>query len=482
MKSSLLLAAASLFGLGLTKNTNDSTIVTYPIPSGIAQRTTFKTSISPSGQEKWETVEAYQATVAEANITTGSSIYHYTSAAYFDFSAPVDVSIEYMGPDPIKSVQLRPYSYSIKPVIKGKKILFTLPEPRNIVIQVNNDIFDCLHLFSNAIDPNPPSADDPNVIYFGPGVHSVANGTTNVASGKTVYVAGGAVVTSNFAFQNVSNASIRGRGVVNHSKAGALLVESSKNITVEDLIFLNPNGYTLTAGEADGLTVKNIRSFSSVGWGDGLDFFCCKNVMVDGVFMRNSDDCVALYQHRWNYYGNSSNITIQNSALWADVAHPINIGTHGNSENPETMDGVTIRNIDILRQHELQQLYEGTLAINVGDENLVQNVLVDGFRVEDISIGQLINMRVIYNTMYNTAPGRGIHNVTVKNMSYNGTSAGTSIFSGYDETRTISFINFQNLIVNNTHIADNMRKPSWYLATDYIPAFVDAFVSNMTFT
>ncbi|OQE30319.1 hypothetical protein PENFLA_c003G08570 [Penicillium flavigenum] len=145
------------------------------------------------------------------------------------------------------------------------------------------------------------------------------------------------------------------------------------------------------------------------------------------------------------------------------------------------MDGITIRNVDILRQHEAQQLYQGSLAINVGDENLVQNVLIDGFRVEDIAIGQLINMRVMYNTKYNTAPGRGIRNVTIKNMSYNGTSAGTSIFSGYDESRAISFINFQNLIVNHTRIADNMHKPGWYLTTDYIPAFANSFVSNMTF-
>ncbi|OQE30205.1 hypothetical protein PENFLA_c003G09395 [Penicillium flavigenum] len=295
MKSPLIFAVICLLGLGWAENTNGQTIVTYPIPSGITQRTTFKTTVSPSGQDKWKSVVAYQATVAEVNITTGSFIYHDTSVAYFDFSAPVDVSVEYMGTDPIKSVQIRPYSYGIKPFTKGKKILFTLSRPRNLVIQVNNDIFDCLHLFSNTIDPNPPSADDPNVIYFGPGVHNVVGGTTHVASGKRVYVAGGAVVTSTFAFQNVSNASISGRGVVNHSKAGALLVESSKNITVEDIIFLNPNGYTLTAGEADGLTVKNIRSFSSIGWGDGLDFFCSKNVVVDGVFMRNSDDCVALY-------------------------------------------------------------------------------------------------------------------------------------------------------------------------------------------
>lgn len=45
----------------------------------------------------------------------------------------------------------------------------------------------------------------------------------------------------------------------------------------------------------------------------------------------------------------------------------------------------------------MQQLYQGTLAINPRDENLIQNVLVDGYRVEDIAIGQVINLRVTYN-------------------------------------------------------------------------------------
>lgn len=482
MKLDSLLILTSLLGLATAVTSKDRTVVTYPIPSGIPQQTTFKTSVSPSGKNQWKQVQAYQATVVQANITTGSTPGHNTSVSYFDFNGSVDVLVHYNGDAPIKSVQVRPYSYGIKPVIKGRQITFSLSEPRNIVIQVNNDMWDCLNLFSNTIETDAPSPDDPNVIYFGPGVHTVAGGVTNVTSGKTVYVAGGAVVTSTFAFQNVSNASLRGRGVVYHSSAGAVLVESSKNISIEDLIFLNPKGYTVTAGEADSMTVRNIRSFSSVGWGDGMDYFCCKNVLVDGVFMRNSDDCVALYQHRWNYYGNSSNLTIQNSALWADVAHPIMIGTHGNDQNPETMDGVTIRNIDVLHQHELQQDYQGTLAINAGDENLIQNVLVDGYRVEEIAIGQVVNLRVMFNTKYNAAPGRGIRNVTIKNMSYNGTNADTSIVAGYATDRQVQFVNFENLIINGTKIADSMKKPSWYLTTDYIPANVGSFVSNLTFT
>ena len=47
------------------------------------------------------------------------------------------------------------------------------------------------------------------------------------------------------------------------------------------------------------------------------------------VFMRNSDDCIALYNHRWDWYGGTSDVTVCNSVLWADIAHPINIGGHG---------------------------------------------------------------------------------------------------------------------------------------------------------
>jgi polygalacturonase len=39
---------------------------------------------------------------------------------------------------------------------------------------------------------------------------------------------------------------------------------------------------------------------NSKGNGDGIDVFCGQNVLIDRVFMRNSDDTIALYQHRWN--------------------------------------------------------------------------------------------------------------------------------------------------------------------------------------
>src|SRR5690606_39407575 len=54
-----------------------------------------------------------------------------------------------------------------------------------------------------------------------------------------------------------------------------------------------------------------------------------------------SDDCIAIYGHRWSYYGDTRNITVRNSVLWADVAHPTMVGIHGDHHN----NGSLIENI-----------------------------------------------------------------------------------------------------------------------------------------
>ncbi|KAK9489021.1 pectin lyase fold/virulence factor [Lipomyces doorenjongii] len=453
----------------------------YPIPPGVATRNTFNISVRAASNLPWTEVGAYQTTLNWINTTTGGSVIHLSSMAYFDFCNEVQVSLTYnLGR--VNSVRIRPDSYNIVPhVVYHNIIKFTLDQPRNLVIEVNDDIFDCLHLLTNPIETNVPSSNDPNVIYFGPGVNTVTGGVVHVASNQTVYIAGGAVLKANVAIQNVSDATVRGRGVLLNSPGGSFTVEYSNNISIYDIISLDPNGYSIVAGDVTNFIVSGLRGFSSKGNGDGIDLFSCTDAVIDNVFMRNSDDCIAIYNHRWNYYGNSTNITVQNSSLWADVAHPINVGTHGNSDDPEVIDNLVIRNIDILDHREMQMLYQGCIAFNPGDSNLIQNVLVEDVRVEDFRLGQLINMRVMYNTKYNTSPGRGISNVTIKDLVYNGTHANPSILVGYDEERTISNVQFINLTVNGLQIADTMRKPTWYLASDFVPLYANEHVLNLTF-
>lgn len=189
------------------------------------------------------------------------------------------------------------------------------------MIQVNDDIFDCLHLFSNSIETDIPSASDPDVIYFGPGYHTVAGNILNVASGKTVYIAGGAVLTAKLAIQNVSDVTIRGRGVLYHASVDAILVENSTNVVVSDVISLNPGHYAVLAGNVNGMEIRGLRSFSSAGNGDGIDFFCSQNILIDGVFMRNSDDTIAIYSHVGLSVSDMSNskLTLSSAGITTEI-------------------------------------------------------------------------------------------------------------------------------------------------------------------
>ncbi|MET9385140.1 glycosyl hydrolase family 28 protein [Streptomyces sp. NPDC002928] len=454
-------------------------LVTYPRPADMPTNTSFKVRVRTAPDGEWQTLDIWRPQLEEINATTGSGKVYNTSMVYFDFCGSVEIEVTYLKGGTTKA-RVRPDALGITPELLGDTLRFTLDEPRDVVVQVNDEIFDCLHVITNRVDRHPPAEDDPDVIYFGPGVHTVTGNVLTVPSGKTVHLAGGAVLKAQVFFKDVEKARLTGHGML-YAGPGGVLCEGSKNIRVEDVIIMNPNGYAGTFGESENVHVKKARSFSSKGNGDGFDVFSSTNVVFDGCFMRNSDDCFAIYAHRWDYYGDTRDVTIQNCTLWADVAHPINVGTHGNTDAPEVIENLVIKNLDILDHREPQMGYQGCIALNPGDSNLIKNVRIEDVRIEDFRWGQVIHMRVMYNTKYNTSIGRGIEDVYVKNLSYNGTHANPSLFLGYDADHAIKNVTFENLVINGTVVADSMKKPTWYYTTDSVQWYYNEHVLNLRF-
>ena len=160
--------------------------------------------------------------------------------------------------------------------------------------------------------------------------------------------------------------------------------------------------------------------------------------MLYEVITRTSDDCIAIYGGRWEYHGASRDITIKNSVLWADVAHPTNIGTHGDSEQGGNLiERIHFQNIDILEHHEIQAEYLGCLAINAGDNNMVQNVIYEDIRIEPFEHGKVFDFQVKCNPHYNPAPGKGIKDITLKNITYSGTNPVPSCIKGFDRNNFV---------------------------------------------
>ncbi|UUU23735.1 glycosyl hydrolase family 28 protein [Streptomyces sp. DSM 40750] len=454
-------------------------VVTHPPLPQVPVNNSFTVKVRPSGGS-WQRLGVHLAKLALIDPTTGSNRAQNSSWAAFDFSGTVEVEVTYNSGG-FEKARVRPDSYGIKPEVLGSTVRFTLDRPRNVVVQLDDKIFDCLHLFANPLEQNPPAEGDKNVMYFGPGYHTPANGELKVPSNTTVYLAPGAVVNAFVDIQGVENSRVIGRGVLYNSKWGAMLIRKCENITIEGITVLNPRYENIRVAESQNVTIENVRAFTHQGWGDGIQLYCSENITVDGCFLRTSDDCVALYTHRWDFYGDTRNITVKNCSLWADVAHPINIGVHGNTENPEMLENLTYENIDILDHREPQVTYQGAIAFMVGDHNLVRDVKFDNIRVEDFRWGQLIHMRVEYNPKYNTSAGRGIENVYIKDLSYNGKNADLSMIVGLDAEHAVKDVTFENLRVNGRVIADSTGKPRWYLAADGVPMFVNEHVKNLRF-
>lgn len=471
----LIMFSKSLITLLTLLNGTYALVKTYPVPANITKSTAFEVKVQQN-TSSWQTLDLYQIGLHEINSTTGSAAVRLSSLAYFDLSGPTQVFIQYKNAV-AKSVRVRPDSYQITPPLQNGSVILNLSKPQNLVVQFNDEVFDVLHLLVGGVEDDIPSPSDPNVVYYGPGVHGSASETIQVPTGKFVYLEGGAVLQSSIEFNTTTDSGIRGRGML-YKPANGLQVAYSNNTVIDGITLVNAN---LNTGQAKGVHVRNVKSFSGTQWGDGMDFYSSEDVLVEGVFFRNSDDCVAIYNSRNQWVGSSKNLTVKDSSLWADVAHPVNIGTHGNTTNPETMSAITLSNIDILDHREPQVDYQGCIALNPGDGNLVQNVLIEDIRVEDFRLGQLLNMRVMYNTKYNTSPGRGIQDVLIRNLTYTGTHSEMSHFVGYNETRTISNVTIEGLVINGKGIYDTMQKPSWYLTTDFIPAFANEHVLNLTF-
>lgn len=461
----------------------------YPAPQGAPLKHDYDVYVKTREGNQWTKVDTYMAKV-NASIGNKRHKVNEISFCLFDFTGDVFVRVVSKNRK-FNTARIRPdYRGVIANVMNDSTVQFVLFQPENVSVEFDDDITNNLLLFTSKPPVTREEAEtqamheNRTFKYYAPGFYNVD--TIKVASNTTIYLAGGSFFTGTFAVDGAQNVSIVGRGIARPPLGyeGAH-VYRSKNVSIDGLVV-----NTCPIGGSNGVTLHDVRSISHPAWGDGLNVFASQNVFFDRVFCRNSDDCTTAYATRKGFSGNTRNIRMRNATLWADVAHPIFIGIHGNPAVGDTIENLIYENIDILGQAEPQVDYQGCLAINCGDGNMVRNVLFDNIRIEKIEEGCITQVKVGYNQKYCTAPGRSINNVTFRNVRYNLFSLGEeyvgmpnlSIINGYDSLRRVQGITFEGLKINGQYIYDGMSgKPQWYSTADYIPMFVGNHVSDIVF-
>ncbi|MDR2135239.1 MAG: hypothetical protein LBO76_01345 [Treponema sp.] len=431
------------------------TLFVHPVPreirdNGLYRNDDFSVQVRLAGGQQpgpWQDLFAWRVRVNRYNPSDVSMV-------QFDFRGTVEVRVTPNNGD-VNAAVIRPLSKNIRPEIRENSVLFTMDEPAKLSVEINGDRSRNLHLFANPPETEKPSPDDPDVVYYGEGVHlPPALGFFFIPSNKTVYLAPGAILRGKIAGYKTENARVIGRGVVLQPERGFQL-DFCKNIEIDGITVINHKHYGVFGGQSTGIKIRNVKTFSSQIWADGLDFMSCSDVTIEDVFMRTSDDAIAIYAHRWDYYGDAKNYVVKDAVLWPDTSHPINIGLHGDtSSEGNVIEKLRFSNIDILEHNEKIECYQGCMAFSVGDHNLVRDVVFDNIRIEEITTGMLCSLRIFFTPEWHTGPGRGIENIVFKNIFLDYTvPPGASRIHGYDKDRLVKNVRFENIVIKGERAA-----------------------------
>ena len=276
----------------------NASVVTYPAPGGVPLSGDF--TVYADGQR----VDVYRVKVPPQNVGYDPcpSSNENASMAYFDFSGTVNVQIT--SSVPISSVAVRPLRLEFNPSVSGNTISFPLSQPANLSIEINGDDRHNLHLFANPMEQNAPSPSSPGVMYFGPGEHGDGS-QIGIGDGRTVYIAGGAVVYGTFSARFANSVTVRGRGIMSGEKTGwpcvrlggraSISLWGVNNINLEGFIAVDSAEDRLfQLVDSDSVTMDNVKAITWRGNGDGLNLVSVNSALVKNVFIRSTDDTFAI--------------------------------------------------------------------------------------------------------------------------------------------------------------------------------------------
>ena len=408
-------------------------------------------ALTPEQREKLHQSEL--ADTSEASFTS------------FDMWGRVDISVTC--PEPIQSVKLLPSSSGITPVISGNRLTFTVTKPGQLTLEVNGDWINSLHLFANPLETDAPRPDDPNVIYYGPGVHEVES--VQVGSGKTVYIAGGAVLYGKIGpgcpggpifVLHGSNIVLRGRGIIDGSRfpkpspGGNILAAYGTNIQVEGVILRDSSSWTFPVKNCDQVKIRNIKIFGWRGNSDGIDICNSRKVEVTDCFLRTFDDLVVIKSDD-KMAGDTRDITVKNCVLWNEFAHALSLG----AELRMPIENVLFSDCDII--HDKGR--EWDLRVYNCDSAAVKNIVFDNIRIEESR--RLFSLWIGKAIWSNEAERGHIDDVTFRNISspLPERASSPADFVGFDAEHAIHKVQFDHVLIGGRSLQSSDIKQNEFV-------------------
>lgn len=343
-----------------------------------------------------------------------------------------DVQINY-------SSVVRPLSAKITPIadLQNNTLTFSVKSAGEYVLEINGDPDNAIHFFVSEYGEEEDLSGYDNVIYFSSGLHTAQNdeyinsdNTVTLGNNTLVYLQDGAVVRAKFVANNATRIAVKGRGIIDGStfdrdaEKGTVTVPIDFNycsdVTLEDFTVLDPAGWCVNFYFNENSKIENIKIITSRSNGDGISLQSCKNITVDGCFVRTWDDTLVVKNYpRWDnrsIYGATENITFTNCTLWTDLAQSMEIGYETVGEK---LENVTFENITVLHAR-----HYAVISIHNSNNAAIKNITFENITIEDAAtpcetVG-IFDIRNLYSetwsTVQATTPLGSISNVKISNV------------------------------------------------------------------
>jgi len=371
------------------------------------------------------------------------------SFANFDMAGAVTVHI--VSKRSLRNVVIRPQSSGIVPTLEDDHTMtLTLDRPCKLSIEPDGKRSPLL-LFANPLETSVPKSNEEHVIYNGPGVHRPEK--IVVASGQTLYLAGGAVVKAEVLVQG-SDIRICGRGILDGSDwewrkgpvGNLIAVRNSSNVEIEGITLRGSSHWTIVARNSRHVTIRNVKLCNSrVQNDDGINPCNSQDVLITDCFIRSDDDCVAM--KGLDFTGADSNverITVENSILWCDRAR---IFLLGHESRAAFMRDITLRNLDIIHFTMTPFLFEP------GEDMRLENVTVEDIRMHGEGQREFIRLRPVVNQyMRKKVPGF-IRDVRFRNITIEGRPGEYLVqIERADAENDVRDVTFENVSINGQEL------------------------------
>jgi len=355
----------------------------YPAPVGEPMSKRFTVSVKGQSAPVYVAHVKAIGTVGTATVKE-EQVDGEASFALFDLKGEATVTVTCA--EKVKAVKVLPTSRGIVAKIEGSSVSFKVAGPDQLTVEVNGDWNNSLHVFVNGFEKDAPNLKDPNLIYFGPGMHVIA--PMSVGSGKTVYIAGGAVVYGKLP-EGVPNGgavfllkgndiTLRGRGIIDGSLMpwhhGELVSPVGENLRMEGVVLRDPPGFAVPIRESNHVTVENVKL---LGWrlnGDGIDIINSRDVTVSDSFVRVFDDLVVVKASTQGGQ-ESRDITVKHMVLWNEIAHSLSLG----AELRVNAENILFTDCDVI--HDKGR--EWSLRVFNTDSGTVKHVVFEKIRMEE---------------------------------------------------------------------------------------------------